>query len=439
MLATENTMPTIDKLTNKFLQADKHLPNKGQRDYFEKNGRGFGVQASYGGTRSFFIMGRVGGKKVRVTLKPPYDPAGKKGLSLKEAHEKAEPIIKQFAAGDDPRMVRQQERAEEVKQRADTYGKAVEDFIEKFHQSKKKNRTSKESMRLLLWPRGGKPPGRDTEIDVDGHQWRDRPVSEITKRNIVDLLDTIMKDDKGYTANRVYAAMNTFFKWCVSRDKIPTSPMKDVERPFDGERARDRVFDEKEIKALWGAADELGRYPGAFLKMLMLTGKRRSAALAMRWDEISDDWIWTPSADKQSRTKRTFKTPLPPLAVQILKGLTPVKGNPFVFVGRGDGKHLDAGSPLQGRVKKESGVEDFLFHAIRHTVETKLAEGWKIDGEMYRVPPHIRDLVLDHVPLRGSGAGYDHYDYADEIRETLEAWADRLEHIAMPVGVRALR
>ena len=36
-------------------------------------------------------------------------------------------------------------------------------------------------------------------------------------------------------------------------------------------------------------------------------------------------------------------------------------------------------------------------------------------------------------------AGYDHHDYADEIREALERWAERLEHIAMPEGVRALR
>jgi hypothetical protein len=26
-----------------------------------------------------------------------------------------------------------------------------------------------------------------------------------------------------------------------------------------------------------------------------------------------------------------------------------------------------------------------------------------------RIPPHIRDLILDHAPARGSGAGYDHY------------------------------
>ena len=38
---------------------------------------------------------------------------------------------------------------------------------------------------------------------------------------------------------------------------------------------------------------------------------KREALRLMRRDEIDDDWIWTPAADKQSRTKRTFKTPCP--------------------------------------------------------------------------------------------------------------------------------
>ena len=426
------------KLTKTSLERDIKPPASGQVDYFDTATTGFGIRASYDGTKSFFVMGNVDGKKIRYTLKPPYD---KDIMPLEKAREKAKKALALIGDNIHPRDADQAEAAEAAKRRADTYGKTVEDFVEKYHQGKKKNRTWQESRRLLLWPRGGKP--REDEetlfiVDVDDHLWKGRPVSEITKGEIIALLDAIVAADKGYTANRAYAAMSTFFKWCVSRDRIETSPMKDIERPFDGESTRERVFNEEELKALWGTADNLGRYQGAFLKMLMLTGKRRGAVLAMRWDEISDDGVWTPSAEKQSRTKRTFKAPLPPLALQILKGLTPGRGNPYVFVGK-LGKHLDAGSPLQKRVREESGIDDFIFHTVRHTVETKLAEGWEVDGSTYRVPPHIRDLVLDHVPLRGSGAGYDHYDYADEIREALSNWADRLEHIAMPEGVRALR
>jgi hypothetical protein len=34
-------------------------------------------------------------------------------------------------------------------------------------------------------------------------------------------------------------------------------------------------------------------------------------------------------------------------------------------------------------------------------------------GEL-KVWPHVRDMILDHAPLKGSGAGYDHGIYRDE-------------------------
>ena len=71
------------------------------------------------------------------------------------------------------------------------------------------------------------------------------------------------------------------------------------------------------------------------------------------------------------------------------------------------------------------------FHAIRHTVETRMGE--------LGVPPHVRDVALDHAPARGSGAGYDHYDYRAEMREAFEQWAARIEALVEPEGVRLLR
>jgi len=99
--------------------------------------------------------------------------------------------------------------------------------------------------------------------------------------------------------------------------------------------------------------------------------------------------------------------------------------------GRFAGTLLSAGSKMQKRVQEASGIEDWFIHACRHTVETKLAE--------LQVQPHIRDLLLDHASKRGSGGGYDHYSYAKEMRAATEAWADYVERLVMPEGVKALR
>ena len=53
-----------------------------------------------------------------------------------------------------------------------------------------------------------------------------------------------------------------------------------IDKPFDGERSRDRYFKDDELIAIWRAADAIGGSEGRFLKMLMLTGKRKGALAA---------------------------------------------------------------------------------------------------------------------------------------------------------------
>jgi integrase len=79
---------------------------------------------------------------------------------------------------------------------------------------------------------------------------------------------------------------------------------------------------------------------------------------------------------------------------------------------------------LRLNVRRESGVADFRPHDLRHTAETKLAE--------LRVLPHIRDLLFDHQPMRGSGARYDHHEYGDEMREAIEKWAAYVAGLVQP-------
>jgi len=51
----------------------------------------------------------------------------------------------------------------------------------------------------------------------------------------------------------------------------------------------------------------------------------------------------------------------------------------------------------------------------------------------------VRDLLLDHASTRGSGKDYDHWDYREEKREAMEKWANHIERLVMPEGVKALR
>jgi integrase len=135
----------------------------------------------------------------------------------------------------------------------------------------------------------------------------------------------------------------------------------------------------------------------------------------MTWEQIDRAWIWVPAPG--SKTKRNNAMALSKLMQRVLG---PRRDSGRVMqIGDGSVRRL------QKTIRKQLGLSEFVLHACRHICETKLGE--------LRVPPHIRDVLLDHAIARSrSGAGYDHHDYETEMREAMEAWADYVEALVQP-------
>lgn len=417
---------------------DAKPPKIGQAIIWDSKVRGFGLRVTAGGAKSFIFNYRFAdpsdrrkSNQYRYTIGPARLTPRGAGWSVDEARKEANDWSKLIDRGESHPLAERRGRHDAVKaaRDAETFRQAVADYITHEQKGRKGNVTAGEVERAIL---------------KGCAEWLDHPVADVTAKDIGNLLRQI-RDGKGkvkpkpYMANRLYAYLKTFFAWCASPDvqKIAASPMTGMKRPWEGEEVRDRVYSDKELKAIWRAADGIGDVGGAYIKALLLTGKRRGALAAMRWTEISEDGIWIPPTDprRRKRTKRLHAIPLPKLVQRVIAPLKPKKtdedASPYVFRGRLRGTRLYAGTDLSDDVKEKSGIADFIFHALRHTVETRLAE--------FKVPPHVRDLVLDHAPARGAGAGYDHFHYRDEMAEALELWAKHIETVVLPKGARVLR
>lgn len=420
------TRGKMTKLTDRIVR-DMAVPAKGNRITFEKWAspdavRGFGVRITANGALSFVLRYVFEGREYRFTIGP--FPS----YSVQAARVEAKRLRAVIDTGDSHPMAERKNKRDQMHNRraAETYAEAVEDYITREQLGRRQNATADQVRRGLT---------------VDFAEWADWPLADISASDIRRRLETIRDGNKDtparpYLANRNYAYLRTFFGWCAEPgiEKVTQSPAMGLRRPWEGEEARQRWFEDGELIALWKAADDLGGLPGAYLKIAMLTGKRRGALAAMQWDDLSDDGVWTPPADglRKKRNKRLHAVPLPRLALRVLAGIKPspdATGN--VFPGKRHGTQMHPGTTLQRRIRSASGIDDFFMHACRHTVETRLAE--------LRVPPHIRDLLLDHAPARGSGAGYDHYSYRDEMREAMETWANHIEMLVVPGGVAVLR
>ena len=139
----------------------------------------------------------------------------------------------------------------------------------------------------------------------------------------------------------------------------------------------------------------------------------------MQWRQIGEDWHWQPP--KGTVTKLLNPIPLPRLAQRILSP----RGEGQVF-GRVKAK------AVMVQVRKLTGIEDFIFHGLRHVVTTKLRQ--------LRVNRDVARELLDHAKPRDVHSGYEHFDNREELLAALELWADHLEALVTPAaGIAVLR
>jgi integrase len=412
---TEAKRKAPGKRTRKNLTEEmaRHLPcRRAQYMVWDTGVKGLHVMVSPGGARTYRSLWYYPGSSKPYTRK-----LGRVGvIALDKARELCLTDQKAARGGGDPKR--------DEPKHSGTFEAVVNEYIDREQIARKQNETAEEARRILL---------------KDCAAFLHRPISSIRIVEIEDLLERVRDGDgeqrgRPYLAVKLWGHLGALFNWGVRKRKLTLSPMAGIDKPWEGAEPRDRIFSDDELRKLWacdtrttvganGDKIQLSPIEGAYLKLLILTGKRKTALAAMRWGEINDDWYWQPPAGKKN--KLVHPLPLPKLVQRILIGVKPKDARPdgYVFPG--------INWRFQSRVQRLSGVSDFFPHAVRHTVETKLAE--------LKVPPHLRDLLLDHAPSRGSGKGYDHWDYADEKRDAMELWADCVERVAMPEGVKALR
>lgn len=345
------------------------------------------------GAKSWAVRYRFDGKPKKVTL------GRHPSLDLKAARARAREALGQIAAGIDPAAAKV-EAAAKV-DREDIATVAME-FVER---DAKANRTWRETERVL----------RQEIIPA----WRGKTLSEITRKDVIGVLDVVVDRGSPIMANRVLAVIRRFGNWCVERDLIPVSFAAGV-KPPTRERSRDRVLADDELVRVWKACDRAGWPFGSMVRLLILTGQRRDEVGGMRWSEIDlDRAVWTIPADR-AKNDTEHLVPLSPAAVDLLRAAPRFDGDlVFASARRGD-TPFSGWSKAKRSLDGQSKVEGWRLHDLRRTVATGMAA----DG----TAPHVVEAVLNHRSgtISGVAAVYNRHQYADEKREALDLWADRV-------------
>lgn len=267
--------------------------------------------------------------------------------------------------------------------------------------------------------------GRIVRRELDRHfvaRFGDVDIHDITKRDIVDLLDSIVDSGRETSANRLRGYLSKFFGWCVERDVIDASPMQGVKRPAK-EKSRDRVLSDDEIRWFWNACEAVGWPWGGIGRLLLLTGQRLGEVLGMRDTEL-DGAIWTLPGER-TKNGRVHTVPLSDAAAALVDEQPRIGRNGLVFTRDGTSQVADydkgvnalrAAMTAQAEASGRT-VEHWTFHDLRRTAATGMAR--------LGIPVHVVEAVLNHASGQISGVAgvYNRHGYDEEKARALEAWA----------------
>ena len=203
-------------------------PSAGQVEIWDGKLPGFGVRVSSSGAKSFVLVYRHAGKPRRMTLgRYPM-------LSLADAREKATAAIRQLEQGIDPVPTKEEIQRQDEARVVYRFEDVVASFVKLHCERHNRAVTAKDTARIL----------KNRFVT----RWADRDIREITRMEIVRLLDGIVEAGTPSAANHALSAIRKFFNWCLERGLLETSPCLGVKKPTK-DRSRDRVLDEAEIKS----------------------------------------------------------------------------------------------------------------------------------------------------------------------------------------------
>lgn len=414
-------MPRM-KLTEAACQRLKP-PATGQVEYFDAAYRGLALRITSRGVKSWTYHGRVNGKLTRATL-GRYD---KDIAGLAWARKEAAKVAEQMRAGENPADVKRAARkAASADTDKDLFESVARDFIERY--AKPKNKRWRETARVL----GLKPDPADTETPLakralivcrgDAESWRSKRVQEITRRDVLELLDGVVDRGAPIGAKNTLAAIRKLFNWCVERDILQTSPAAGVKPPAHA-KARDRVLNENELASVWRSTRPMPYPFGPIFQLLILTGARRGEIGELEWQEVHQEEIRLEG--HRTKNGEPHLVPLSMPARKIFAHLPKINGAKYVFTVTGN-TAVSGWSKAKAALDDASGVHNWRTHDLRRVIATGLQRlGFRLE---------VIESVLGHTS--GSRAGivgvYQRHAFEDDKREALEAWGRYVTLLALP-------
>ena len=371
---------------------------KVERDtvYWDRDLPGFGIRVYPSGGKVYIAQAREPDRTTRRVTVGRHDV-----LNADRARQRAAYIIARIRAGEDPVPLPLAARF--------NGGPTVADLAERYLE---------EHAAVRLKPR--------TQLRVRGILHNHvlpalgrLPLEAVEPSHVVEFHQKL--SDRPVTANKCVKVLSHMYRLGAGWGLVPEgfNPCRSVEKY--PERSRERFLTDAEFTRLGRVLDEAvdsGAAPLTAItaiRLLMLTGCRKSEILTLRWSDVDLDAGELHLAESKTGPRAVQ---LPPTAVELLQALPRRKDSPWVFPGNDrDGRYSGGGLDHAWRtVRAAAGLEDVRLHDLRHSFASRalaLGETLPVIGKL-----------LGHSDIETT-ARYAHLAQ-DSIHETAERIAQSI-------------
>jgi integrase len=353
------------KLTKRTVDA-AGVPASGETFLWDDDLRGFGLRVYASGRRSFVVQYRLRGGRGGRTRRIVLGEYGK--MTPDEARRRAVQVLAAVDDGRDPAAERDEARsALTVADLADVY--LAEGPAAKPNKRAATWATDSSNIARHIKPLLGRKPAKAlTQADVAKFQ-----ADVAAGRSRADVRTgfrgrAIVEGGRG-TAARSLAVLGAMLQFAVGRRLIPGNPAKGV-RLLKGE-AKERFLSEAEVALLGDTLaamqteHRLSANAANAVRLLLLTGCRKSEITSLRWD-----WVDFERGCLRLPTSKTGAkvVALAAAALELLAGLRErdPAGAWVLRAARGEGAYMGLQKDWE-RIRKEAGLDGVRLHDLRHS------------------------------------------------------------------------
>jgi integrase len=355
-------------------------------------------------------------------------------VSLSAARAKREEIKKMIAEGVDPseeRKAKKNELKQQQEKSQNTLYNIAQKWLDSYKDQVSGNYHTKigRMLDLHVFPKYKLKNGQTLYL-------KDTPIEDVTRLEIIDLLEAIK--DKGVTdtPRRVAMLLNKIFKYAVTHEYAPHNIMADIELMVVlGKHTKKHYPTFTKTKEIRGLLKSIDGYDGDYftkmaLKVLPYVFVRSYNIRHMEWQEIdfkAQEWI-IPA--HKMKTKTEFILPLPH---QVMELLEEVRENSlstkYVFPSfRSDGKPLSDNTLISALRRMGYSKEEFVPHSFRAMFSTIAYEYANIKGG-HGYTGEVIEACLAHKEPNKIKEAYNRSNYKEPMRGLMQWYADYLEGV----------